>query len=216
MLSRLRRFLRRPAIALCGRTGAGRRQSEDPRQPPCRGVRLAARAHGGARRLPHAVLLRAGPTRSALLRGPPRPRIRCSGCRGAALVMARQKRKTSPEHPRLAINGRPLTTRQEQDWRRANDDLASGDFTRIRRAVDALRAREAALRADQTAASVRQGLSDTVTLERGRGETIEVSPAGGIPRPRSHPEPRWPRNLAKVRRHRRRPVPGRHALSRTL
>jgi len=89
--------------------------------------------------------------------------------------MAKQKRKAAPDRPRLSINGRPLTTHQEQDWRRANDDLASGDFSRVKRGVDALRALEGALRADQAVASLQQGLNDTIALERRRGEVIEIS-----------------------------------------
>ena len=89
--------------------------------------------------------------------------------------MARLKRKTASVRPRLAINGRPLTALQEQNWRCASDDLASGDLSRIKRGVEALRALEAVLRADDAADSVRLGLDDTVALERGRGETIDIS-----------------------------------------
>jgi hypothetical protein len=89
--------------------------------------------------------------------------------------MAKLKKKTVQDRPRLAINGRPLTAQQEQDWRRANDDLGSGDFTRVKRGVDVLRRLESVLRAEQDAAGVRQGLADTIALERGRGEVVEVS-----------------------------------------
>jgi len=89
--------------------------------------------------------------------------------------MARLKRKAAPARPRLAINGRPLTARQEQDWLRANDDLASGELPRIKRGVEALRSLETVLHADQAADSVRLGLDDTIALERGRGETIDIS-----------------------------------------
>jgi hypothetical protein len=89
--------------------------------------------------------------------------------------MARSKRKPIHDRPRLTINDRPLTTRQEQDWRRANDDLASGDLARVRQGVETLRALEAALCDDQTATSLRRGLDDTIALERGRGETVEIS-----------------------------------------
>jgi hypothetical protein len=77
--------------------------------------------------------------------------------------------------PRLTINGRPLTAQQEQHWRQANDDLASGDLARIKRGVEALRTLEAVLDADDVADSVRRGLGDTVALERGRGETVDIS-----------------------------------------
>ena len=89
--------------------------------------------------------------------------------------MARSKRKTAALRPRLTINGRPLTAQQEQDWRRASDDLASADLSRITRGVEALRALEAALRAGQAADSIRLGLDDTVALERGRGEIVDIS-----------------------------------------
>lgn len=89
--------------------------------------------------------------------------------------MARLKRKTASVRPRLAINGRPLTTLQEQSWRGANDDLASGDLARVRRGVETLRTLEAVLSADDAADSIRLGLDDTVALERGRGETIDIS-----------------------------------------
>lgn len=89
--------------------------------------------------------------------------------------MSKSKRRLAPERPRLAVNGRPLSVQQAQDWRRANEDLASSDFSRVKRGVDALRALEAALRAEETAAGVRRGLDDTIALERRRGETIEVS-----------------------------------------
>jgi hypothetical protein len=94
--------------------------------------------------------------------------------------MARQKRKAAVERPRLQVNGRALSTAQEQDWRRANDDLASNDFSRVKRGVEVLRALEASLRAGETAASVRRGLSDTIALERGRGEVVEVSTRGDL------------------------------------
>ncbi len=89
--------------------------------------------------------------------------------------MARPKRKTAPARPRLAINGRPLTAQQEQDWRRAADDLASADLARIQRGVEALKALEAVLRAADAADSVRLGLDDTIALERRRGEVIDIS-----------------------------------------
>lgn len=89
--------------------------------------------------------------------------------------MAKPRRKAAPDRPRLTINDRTLTATQEQAWRRASDDLASGDFARVKQAVGVLRALETALRADQAAASVRQGLGDTITLERGRGEIVEVT-----------------------------------------
>src|SRR5277367_5485690 len=89
--------------------------------------------------------------------------------------MARPKRKTASVRPRLAVNGRPLTAQQEQDWRRAADDLASEDLSRIKRGVEALKTLEAILRADDVADSVRQGLDDTIALERGRGELIDIS-----------------------------------------
>jgi hypothetical protein len=88
--------------------------------------------------------------------------------------VAKPRKSPAPEKPRLAINGRRLSIAQERDWRRANDDLATGDFWRVQRGVRTLRALESALRADETAASVRQGLADTIALERGRGETVEV------------------------------------------
>lgn len=87
--------------------------------------------------------------------------------------MARPRKKPAAR-PRLAINDRPLSVTQEQDWRRANDDLASGDFLRVQRGVETLRRLEAALSADALAASVRQGLGETITHERGRGEVVEV------------------------------------------
>ena len=89
--------------------------------------------------------------------------------------MARPKRKPVHDRPRLAINGQPLNASQEQDWRRANEDLASRDLPRMRRGVEVLRQLEAALRAQQTDAGVRRGLDDTLALERGRGEQIEIS-----------------------------------------
>jgi hypothetical protein len=89
--------------------------------------------------------------------------------------MAKPNRKGVRDRPRLAINGQPLSARQELDWRRANEDLISGDFSRIKRGVDALRVLEAALRTEQIAALVRQGVDDTIALERERGETIEIS-----------------------------------------
>jgi hypothetical protein len=94
--------------------------------------------------------------------------------------MARQGRKLAPERQRLAVNGRRLTAAQEQDWRRAGDDLASGDFWRIQRGVRTLRALEAALSADEAAAGVRAGLAETLALERSRGETVEVRSKGEL------------------------------------
>lgn len=89
--------------------------------------------------------------------------------------MTKSRRKAASERPRLTVNDRVLTTAQEQAWRRANDDLASGDFARVKRAVVVLRDLEAALRDSEAAASVRRGLGDTITLERGRGEIVEVT-----------------------------------------
>jgi len=89
--------------------------------------------------------------------------------------MARPKRNTATTRPRLAINGRPLNARQEQDWRHAADDLASGDLARVNRGVEALKALEVSLRADDAADSVRLGLDDTIALERGRGEIVDIS-----------------------------------------
>jgi hypothetical protein len=89
--------------------------------------------------------------------------------------MAKPNRKAVRDRPRLAINGQRLSTRQELDWRRANEDIASGDFSRIKRGIERLRVLETALRAEQTAASIRQGVDDTIALERERGETIEIS-----------------------------------------
>jgi hypothetical protein len=92
--------------------------------------------------------------------------------------VVKSRKKTAAVRPRLAINGRPLSAAREQAWRRANDDIASGDFVRVRHGVEVLRGLEAALRADDLAASVQAGLSDTIALERGRGETVEVSGQG--------------------------------------
>jgi hypothetical protein len=86
--------------------------------------------------------------------------------------MPKLKRKAAGERPRLSVNSRPLTGAQEQDWRRANDDIASGDFARVKRAIEVLRMLEAALRADHD--SVGSGLNDTIAPERGRGEVVEV------------------------------------------
>jgi hypothetical protein len=87
--------------------------------------------------------------------------------------MARPQKRPA-ERQRLAVNGRRLSLTQEQDWRRATDDLASGDFARVQRGVRTLRGLEATLRADEAAASVRAGLSETLALERSRGEVVEV------------------------------------------
>ena len=89
--------------------------------------------------------------------------------------MAKPKRKTAHDRPRLSINGQVLNARQEQEWRRANEDLASRDLPRIKRGVESLRQLEVALCDQQAAAGVRQGLDDTLALERGRGEAIEIS-----------------------------------------
>ncbi|HEX4181144.1 MAG TPA: hypothetical protein VHY32_10170 [Caulobacteraceae bacterium] len=89
--------------------------------------------------------------------------------------MVKPRRKPPTERPRLLVNDSPLTAAQEQDWRRANDDIASGDFARAQRGVEALRALEAALRAGQIAASVGSGLNDTIALEKARGEVVEVA-----------------------------------------
>lgn len=102
--------------------------------------------------------------------------------------MARARTKTLADRPRPSINGRPLTAAQQLDWRRANDHLASGDLARVKRGVELLRQLEAALRAAETEASVRAGIDDTIRLERGRGETVQVSTrsdAGGRIRIRS-------------------------------
>jgi hypothetical protein len=88
--------------------------------------------------------------------------------------MTKLKRKTAPDRPRLSVNGRALTTAQEQDWRRANDDIVSGDFQRLKRGVETLVVLEAALRDGNEAASLRRGLADTIALERERGEVVEV------------------------------------------
>jgi len=88
--------------------------------------------------------------------------------------MSKSKRKPVLERPRLSINGRALTSAQEQDWRRANADIASGDFARVQNGVEILRDLETALLAGQTATSVRLGLADTIALERGRGEVVEI------------------------------------------
>jgi hypothetical protein len=93
--------------------------------------------------------------------------------------MARPRKKPAADRPRHCVNGRQLTQAQEQDWRRASEDLASGDFGRIKRGAQVLRRLEAALRVDETAESVRRGLEDTVALERGRGEKVDVSTCAG-------------------------------------
>lgn len=89
--------------------------------------------------------------------------------------MPRLKPKPLAAGPRLVVNGRALTTAQERDWRRADEDIASADIARVQRGIDILRSLEAALRADAAAASVGHGLNDTIVLERARGETVEVA-----------------------------------------
>ena len=73
------------------------------------------------------------------------------------------------------LNGRPLTPLQQRRLRIAGEDIESGDPARVRRGAQALRTLEADLAADLAAAQVRVGIDETVSLERLRGETIEVS-----------------------------------------
>ena len=93
--------------------------------------------------------------------------------------MASSRRKPRVEQPRPTVNGRTLTPHQARRWRIANGDLASGDVERKRLGELALRALEADLAADLAAARVRAGLDETASLERLRGEKVEISGQAG-------------------------------------
>lgn len=88
--------------------------------------------------------------------------------------MARRRRTVAVGRS-VMVNGLALNARQERSWRGANDDVDSGDFHRMKRGLAALAALEAELAQERAAISVRDGLADTVALERARGEKIEVS-----------------------------------------
>jgi hypothetical protein len=93
-------------------------------------------------------------------------------------MTSRRRSKAVTGRPSVRINGLALNGRQERWWRAANDDVESGDFRRERRGVAALTALEAELADARQAASVRAGLADTLSLERSRGEAVEVSSEG--------------------------------------
>jgi hypothetical protein len=88
--------------------------------------------------------------------------------------MTKQKRKSNRDRPRVVINGQALNARQERVWRAANDDVDSGDYPRLRRGLAALATLEGELVNDRVIALVREGLAETVALERMRGEKVDV------------------------------------------
>lgn len=94
--------------------------------------------------------------------------------------MAKTRRKQRTFSNPVVVNGQPLSFAQEQVWRAANADIGSGDLTRMRRGGAALRALELAFEARTDEAAVRDGLAESLGLERARGESVEVrqQPAG--------------------------------------
>src|ERR1700761_2515150 len=87
------------------------------------------------------------------------------------------KRRHKPHVPvlRSSLNGLCLTAAQDQVWRAANDDLASDDFARRRRGQINLRALETELAERQAGERVEQGIEESIALERGRGERVEIA-----------------------------------------
>jgi len=89
--------------------------------------------------------------------------------------MTKSKPKLHVPAPRTSINGVPLTRSQGQVWRGAEDDLASPDAHRRRRAHLALRVLETELADHERQARIERGIDESITLARGRGESVEVT-----------------------------------------
>lgn len=89
--------------------------------------------------------------------------------------MTKVRRKQRAARAAIVVNGQPLNPGQEQAWRAANADIASGELNRMKRGLAVLRRleHECALAAESSA--VREGLAETARLERDRGEEVLTS-----------------------------------------
>jgi hypothetical protein len=75
----------------------------------------------------------------------------------------------------VVVNNQTLNAAQEQLWRAANEDIASGEFQRIKAGLAGLRRIERDLDGQACAAAVGRGIAESVALEVARGESIELS-----------------------------------------
>lgn len=89
--------------------------------------------------------------------------------------MPKPRRKAAPPQPPVVVSGQILASPQEQVWRLANEDIASGQMMRMRRGMAALRGLERELADRMAATEVRRGLDESVLLERARGEKVELA-----------------------------------------
>jgi hypothetical protein len=89
--------------------------------------------------------------------------------------LAKTRRGARSARAPVIVNGQVLNPGQERAWRAANEDLGSGELTRMQRGVRAMRRLEREFELQESAAAVRRGLAESVALEAARGEKIEVS-----------------------------------------
>jgi hypothetical protein len=89
--------------------------------------------------------------------------------------MARKNsRRAAPPGAAIVVSGQTLNAAQAQIWRIANENIGSGEFDRIKRGVQALRALHSELAGRAAALAVRSGLAESLALAVERGEKVEV------------------------------------------
>lgn len=88
--------------------------------------------------------------------------------------MAKARRKQRAFRTAVVVNGQSLNFAQEQLWQAANEDIGSGDIARMKRGSAVLRVLEREFEAKAGEAVIRDGLTESLALERARGESLEV------------------------------------------